>query len=242
LVMLRVDNVPPFSAPLRAAVKRAMQWPREQHFKFPLTPLMLDFIMDDDACSVAVRTAVALMYSAGLRVHECVHGARAVKPHEWPHIARRSDVSMAGDGSHFTFFLRHSKADTTNSGFTVVAAALRNKDGSEHGACPVAWMQRLLARRPTHRGAVLFMEEDGSMVTRTDIARAVKRAASACGQDPKRYSTHSLRVGAATTLATNGATPEMLRTWGRWTSEACVARYVRLTPQRQALIAAALVQ
>ncbi len=201
---------------------------------------MVEDILTAQQWSVAVRAAVALMWSAGLRVHECVFPTRAAAGSDAQWVARRDDVTMGAGASHFTFRLRRSKSDPTNSGFSVVAATMHAVDGRPHVLCPVTWMQRLLALRPVSHDAPLFAEPHGALVTRADIVRAVKWAASRRGADPRRYSTHSLRIGAATALAQNGATPEMLRTWGRWTREACVARYVRLTPQRQALIAAAL--
>ena len=46
------------------------------------------------------------------------------------------------------------------------------------------------------------------------------------GENPDDFGTHSLRIGGATALFAAGATPTVIRTMGRWSSD-CYRLYVR---------------
>lgn len=61
----------------------------------------------------------------------------------------------------------------------------------------------------------------------TDIARLVKRSASAIGLDPADYSGHSLRSGFVTSAATHSARLDKIMEVTRHTSAGMVMRYVR---------------
>jgi hypothetical protein len=78
------------------------------------------------------------------------------------------------------------------------------------------------------------------MLTRADIDAIVKAVAIRFGRSPAEFSTHSVRIGGATTLATAGASLPTLLSWGRWQSTESMARYTRLSPDRAAIVAAAL--
>lgn len=49
---------------------------------------------------------------------------------------------------------------------------------------------------------------------------------TAVGEEPSEFGTHSLRIGGATALFAGGATPTVIRTMGRWSSD-CYRLYVR---------------
>ena len=54
----------------------------------------------------------------------------------------------------------------------------------------------------------------------------IKNLMAAVGEDPSQFGTHSLRIGGATALFAQGATPMVIRTMGRWSSD-CYRLYVR---------------
>ena len=49
---------------------------------------------------------------------------------------------------------------------------------------------------------------------------------TAIGENANEFGTHSLRIGGATALFAAGASPEVIRTMGRWSSD-CYRLYVR---------------
>ena len=61
---------------------------------------------------------------------------------------------------------------------------------------------------------------DGKPVTRLDLQAVISRAAVACGDDPSRMGSHSLRFGGATALWAAFRDSALVQRWGRWQSEA----------------------
>ena len=65
-----------------------------------------------------------------------------------------------------------------------------------------------------------------------EFLRGVHDFARAAGQNPKKFSKHSLRIGGATDLADAGASPLLLQAKGRWSGE--LGRiYARMTRRSQ---------
>ena len=55
----------------------------------------------------------------------------------------------------------------------------------------------------------------------------VKKALDIAGVDAANYNGHSFRIGAASTAAANGMEDSMIKTLGRWESEA-YQRYIKI--------------
>ena len=73
----------------------------------------------------------------------------------------------------------------------------------------------------------LFRDPATNMPLHADCVRGViQKLMAHVGQDPKDFGTHSLRIGGATALFAAGATPTVIRTMGRWSSD-CYRLYVR---------------
>ena len=69
-------------------------------------------------------------------------------------------------------------------------------------------------------------------LTPRQFLEGVNDFARAAGQDPKKFSKHSLRIGGATDLADAGASPLLLQAKGRWSGE--LGRiYARMTRKSQ---------
>lgn len=80
----------------------------------------------------------------------------------------------------------------------------------------------LAADRP-----VFAYESGGTYVTLTydHIRNAVKGCARRMRLDVARFSTHSLRIGGASTLRAGGASDSLIQLLGRWRSASCALRY-----------------
>lgn len=121
---------------------------------------------------------------------------------------------------HFSIFLKHSKTDKDKEGTTILISE------SNSSFCPLISMVRYLRSRPHARPQdPLFASEEGKPMSRAWFASRLRSLCQACGLPPERYTTHSLRIGAATT-ASAIAPVSTLKAMGRWSSSA-YERYIR---------------
>ena len=73
----------------------------------------------------------------------------------------------------------------------------------------------------------LFRDVESNQPLRTGaLRRLLQSLMLAIGEEPKQFGLHSLRIGGATALFAAGATPIVIRTMGRWSSD-CYRLYVR---------------
>eukprot|EP00974_Lingulodinium_polyedra_P011999 1158636-Lingulodinium_polyedra.AAC.1 len=82
----------------------------------------------------------------------------------------------------------------------------------------VAFPERFGLRREANEP--LFRWTDGDMVLREDLQRALERAAEAVGLPPQRFRSHSLRVGGASALLHATRQFDLVKRFGRWSSDA----------------------
>lgn len=129
-----------------------------------------------------------------------------------------SDITL--DEHYFSIFLKHSKSDKESKGIPVIIART-NTD-----FCPFHSMSRYLGFRPHARpDEPLFITEERKAMSRSWFAARLRLACQSCGLSPELYTSHSFRIGAATTAA-SVTTIHTLKTLGRWSS-AAYERYVR---------------
>ena len=86
--------------------------------------------------------------------------------------------------------------------------------------CPVRSMWKYLQLRPETADFPLFVFKDGSFLTRQRVNKELRN-----NLGPK-FTSHSFRIGAATTASHAGFTNEQIRVMGRWRSDVS-NRYVR---------------
>ena len=130
------------------------------------------------------------------------------------------------DAEGVVLLLSRSKEDQLGRG-----ALTRIPFGQHEETCPVDALKRWIARvgRPAGplfrviRGAII---EHHRVSTRA-VDRALKRAVARAGLDGG-YSSHSLRVGLATSAYAHGATPREIQLHGRWLDPRSVHRYIQL--------------
>ena len=109
--------------------------------------------------------------------------------------------------------LRRAKTDPFGRGVEIYLGV------SGTAVCPVAALMRYLAVRPPGDGQ-LFVWENSRPLTRTTFVTHLRRRLQSAGLDMSQFSGHSLRIGAATSAAAAGVPDHLIKTLGRWRSEA----------------------
>ena len=90
--------------------------------------------------------------------------------------------------------------------------------------CPVTALTNYLQLRGPGTGP-LFIYQDGSPLSRSRLSSFLQSTLQAAGI-PGKFSGHSFRIGAATTAAQRGVPDHLIKTMGRWSSDAYLL-YVR---------------
>lgn len=144
------------------------------------------------------------------------------------HLLRR-DISLSPD--HYSILIKGSKTDPFRASSKVMVAATGT------ATCPVKAMKAFLRVTSHHRTSrPLFTLSTGKYLTRqalTDAIRTLLQATGLTAEQAAQYSSHSLRIGAATEAASAGLPTWLIQMAGRWRSEA-YKRYIR-TPKRALL-------
>ena len=118
-----------------------------------------------------------------------------------------------------TIFIKASKTDPFRHGMTIRLAA------NNTILCPVHSLRKYLATHPTSQHThPLFTFQNGKYLTRKDINQLLFDTTD--GQ--ANTTSHSLRIGAATTAAAMGCPKWLIMSLGRWSSD-CFRRYIRIS-------------
>lgn len=117
--------------------------------------------------------------------------------------------------------VRRSKTDPLGKGAWV-------RLGAVQGAmfCPVTLAKSYFQIRPGGGDGRALLHADGIPLTRFQFTRVCKRALESLGVETTHFTSHSFRIGAATTAATLGLSADTIKKVGRWKSS-CFERYVR---------------
>jgi hypothetical protein len=113
--------------------------------------------------------------------------------------------------------LKSSKTDIFRVGTVIRLVA------NDSVLCPVAALRQYLRLRP-HRPGPLFQFFNGHYLRRTDVSRLMKGHTGLTAN----LSSHSFRIGGASTLANLGYPRWLIQSLGRWSSD-CFRVYLRLT-------------
>ena len=104
--------------------------------------------------------------------------------------------------------LKASKTDPFHNGIDIVVGRTNNK------LCLVTAVMAYLAARGNGPG-FLFKFQDGRHLTKPRFVEAVCQALGRAGFDPKAYTGHSFRIGAATTANACGLNDSTIHMLGR---------------------------
>jgi len=122
---------------------------------------------------------------------------------------------------HITITLRQSKTDPFRRGQLVHIYT------SSTTTCPVHALKTyadLITQKHPHE--FVFSAGTFTPLSRSQLTTAVRQLLSQAGMCPTDYASHSFRIGAATTAAAVGLPTWLIKTLGRWNSNAYMS-YVR---------------
>ena len=114
--------------------------------------------------------------------------------------------------SCFKVRIKCSKTDPFRAGCDIY---LGRGSGS---VCPITALGTYLSLRGSAPGP-LFLFSDGRPLTRQQLSSFLQSTLHGAGYSGA-YSGHSFRIGAATTAAARGVPDHLIKTLGRWSSEA----------------------
>ena len=140
------------------------------------------------------------------------------------HHLCRQDLSLAADFSTCYLQIKTSKTDPFRRGCRIVLGATGD------AVCPVLAILLYLSRR-TQTVGPLFKFANGRPATRNWFCHRLKEAICAIGFQGD-FTSHSLRIGAATTAAAVGIPHATIQTLGRWTSDS-YKLYLRMSDQQK---------
>ena len=186
-----------------------------QDSRQPITPSMLAKIIGNLAriCSspyeqALFRAAFSLGYFAFLRVGEFTANSKT----DPGHALHVHNIHLSADKA-ITINMPSSKTDQRKHGTRLNIQPCADKD-----ICPGTAVASFLQLFRPNVGGLLFVHADGSPLTRFQLAAVLKKSLKLSGFQAGRYSTHSLRIGACTTVSNRGASEHDIKSFGRWAS------------------------
>ena len=138
------------------------------------------------------------------------------------------DITLTSPSS-FQLHLKASKTDPFRVGVTITIHA------NSSPLCPLRAIRPYLSRRQQKPGP-LFMWQDGRYLTRSGLAAVLARIKPPGTQN---MSSHSFRIGAASTAAAAGHPRWLIQALGRWTSN-CFREYIRIPKTTLAAVSKSL--
>lgn len=162
---------------------------------------------------VMLWAAMLVAFFGFLRVSE--YTAEYVKSYDPQFTLCWEDVSTSSLVAHIT--LKASKTDPFREGVTVRVAA----NGTR--LCPVTALVQYMNLHPCRNGP-FFQFWDGRYLTRKGLVRVLNLIKP---EGIRNMSSHSFRIGAATTAAAAGYPKWAIQTLGRWASD-CYRLYIRM--------------
>ena len=187
----------------------------------PITVNLLESIVNS-LQHVCYDTYECLLFSAAfnitffalLRISEV-----AVSSHlSLGYALRFTDVTMLHDKVCIT--IRQSKTDQVGKSTKLCVSSY-----AKHTICPVHTMKQYLCARPNTTNPILFCHKNGASLSQFQFSSVLAKSLTHLGIY-EHYSSHSFRIGAATTAANRGVPHHLIQKWGRWSSDA-YKRYIR---------------
>ena len=159
--------------------------------------------------------ACLLAYFGFLRVSEYTNPKQRIYK-QTSRTLTMADVTQ--DDGNLRIHLKLSKTDQSKHGTTIPIG------GNGTAMCPVIAFRKYVHARGCGAGP-FFVWENGCFLTPNDVNKMLKQVLNA--EMGGVYSSHSFRIGAASTSAANGY-PNYVQQLGRWSSDAYL-KYIRVS-------------
>ncbi|XP_063423640.1 uncharacterized protein LOC134707625 isoform X2 [Mytilus trossulus] len=204
---------------LLEGIKRSR--PKKNDLRLPITRDMLKSIIFSLACVCKTRYELSLFKAAfSLAFHGLFRvGELVVTNSLQGHTLQISDIHIVS--GLLQVCITSSKTDQLGKGSNIWIYPQ-----SDLNICPVNLVSEFIKLRPPVLGP-LFCHFDGSPLSRYQFVTLLKNAIDLSGIDKTRYSSHSFRIGAATTLSMDGVSDSEIMRLGRWSSNAYKG-YIRI--------------
>ena len=205
---------------LLRGIKRTQGSSRSLPPRQPITPHTLQIIHNNLFKSsrryedkVMLWAALTTAFFGFLRVSEYTSTHKTKYDHTTTLLI--SDITLDGNLAHIR--IKASKTDPFRQGITIRLAA------NDSFICPIAALKHLLQIHPTGSGP-LFTYHSKKYLTRKDLNSLLLQTTNGAAN----MTSHSLRIGAASTAASMGCPKWLIKTMGRWTSD-CYTTYIRVS-------------
>ena len=182
----------------------------------------LDHTVENSQSIILFKAMFSLAFHALLRI-----GEMTVQSHSQhnPNLLRIEHVHL-GQASLTVTFLAYKH--NTGRPFSLLIHATPGQP-----TCPLAHVRTYTAIRGLVPGP-LFVDSRGQPVTRAHFNEQLKHALRFRNYPLDQFSSHSFRIGAATTAAAQGTPDNQIQQMGRWRSDA-FKKYIRCSQRLSAL-------
>ena len=187
---------------------------RKQPVTFDLGMKIIDSIPDSREDKLAFCSVLATGICGLFRLGELiVKNKRDFDPKKIVRVGHIQFPVRADGTEYMTIFLPYSKTDKYGIGITIVIPSNPNLQ-----YCPVNLVKQLIQGRDVTEPA--FIWPNGVMMTKASFIRMLRKQLKVLNIDYAQYSGHSLRRGGAVSAKASGASEELIKVLGRWSSDA----------------------
>jgi hypothetical protein len=165
--------------------------------------------------SALLKAAFSLAYHGLLRISELTVCPQNISYH----TVVVHNVEICND--YLDVYLSSSKTDQFGKGTNIHIPAQ-----ADHKTCHLNLLKSFLQISPNLEG-LLFCHFDGSPLTRYQFSALLKRSLSILGLRNPRLTSHSCRIGRATTFANEGLPDDEIKCLDRWKSNAYL-KYIHI--------------
>ena len=221
------------SSPQLAMALRGMQRHQtRRRTRLPITYSLLESILQHLATDFPGRQHDKKMLKAAISLafHGLLRASEFTSPTTVSYNPKKTLLKSDITIRHHTIRLqiKASKTDQRGHGQTILLGCTNSS------TCPISLIEQYLeASHHPSPHLPLFHFADGKLLMRYSLATSLKECIIAVGENPKHFSTHSIRIGGATAAAAAGITPSIIQELGRWRSN-CFRQYTRHPNRRLA--------